>query len=65
VFGLLHSGIASGHLSGDEHGVLSVMSLAQRALVDADDQEGTTLANFARKLREAAQHQPNTQEEAA
>ena len=65
VFGLLYSGIASGHLSGDEHGVLSVMSLAQRALVDAEEQEGSTLSHMARKLREAGKYQHIDQEEAA
>lgn len=65
VFGLLRNGIGAGYFTGDDYGAMSVMSLAQRAFLNAENQEGTVLSHLASKLREAGTDRHIDQEEAA
>lgn len=64
AFELLHNR-AVADANNEDAGALAVMTLAQRALMDADEQEGAELRRFATRLRDAGKYQHIDQEEAA
>lgn len=61
---LLHDR-AVADVENDDIDSIAVMSLAQRALMNADEREGEFLRQFTRKLREASKYLQINQEEAA